>query len=143
MITRILVAVDDSPAALAAARCAVALATDLRCDLLAVTVLRDHLFDQQIAASPGQVRERREQAATATLRHVRKLAQDAGVRVETVRLSGTPVTEVLGLARRSAADLVVISRASRTGPGAPYIGSEAQRMLEFSDVPVLVVPPGR
>jgi hypothetical protein len=43
--------------------------------------------------------------------------------------------------RRCGADTIVVARASERGVGVPYVGVEAQRILEFSDVPVVVVPP--
>ena len=40
------------------------------------------------------------------------------------------------------ADLIVLGRSDRPGPGEPYVGAETRRVLEFADRPVLVVPGG-
>ncbi len=141
MIRRILVAVDDSPAAFHAADVAIGLAAALECPLVAVTVLQDHALDERISAASIPVGARRTLAANATLRHVQRRGDAAGVPVDTVQVSGAPAAEVLAEARRSHADLIVIARASHYSVGIPYVGFEALRILEFAEVPVLVVPP--
>jgi nucleotide-binding universal stress UspA family protein len=141
MINRILVAVDDSPAAFDAAEVAIALAAAQGCQLAAVTVLQNHALDERISAGSMSVGGRRMLAGNATLRHVQQHAEAAGVAVDAVQVSGAPATEVLAEARRWGADLVVVARASQPGVGMPYVGVEAQRILEFAEVPVLVVPP--
>jgi nucleotide-binding universal stress UspA family protein len=141
MISRILVAVDDSAAAFHAADVAIALAADRGCTLCAVSVLQNHALDERISAASELVAGRRVLAGNAALRHVQRRAEAAGVAVDTVQVSGSPAPAVLAESRRWGADLVVIARASRQGVGVPYVGVEAQRILEFAEVPVLVVPP--
>lgn len=137
---RIVVAVDDSPAALRAVNVAISLARATGATLVAMTVLQDHTLDERISAASASVGGRRILAANAVLRHVQQLADAAGVPVETVQLSGSPAAEVLAEARRSNADLIVVARASHRAVGIPHVGSEALRIVEFADVPVLVVP---
>jgi nucleotide-binding universal stress UspA family protein len=36
--------------------------------------------------------------------------------------------------------MVIMGRTGRTGPGRALLGSEAERVLEFADRPVLIVP---
>lgn len=141
MFRRILVAVDDAPAAFHAAEVAIGLAKAGGGTIVAVTVLQDHALDERISAASMPVDGRRVLAANATLRHVQRRAESAGVAAETVQVSGPAAAEVLAEARRSGADVIVIARASQRGVGVPYVGVEAQRILEFSEVPVLVVPP--
>jgi nucleotide-binding universal stress UspA family protein len=141
-LNRLLVAVADSPASLAAARTAIALAVRLGAELRVVHVVTDGALvillrgTRSASAAPG------EDAADVVpvLRHVADLAQRAGVRVSTVRHEGDAGTCILDEARDWAADLVVVGRSPRRGAGDPFIGVEAQRVLEFSDRPVLVVP---
>lgn len=141
MISRILVAVDDSAAAFHAADIAIGLAAAQGCALSAVAVTRNHELDERISAASTTVGGRRLLAGNAALRHVQKRAEAAGVPVDTIQVSGSPAAEVLTEARRSHADVVVIARAAQHGVGTPYVDFEAQRILEFADVPVLVVPP--
>jgi nucleotide-binding universal stress UspA family protein len=144
MITRILAAVDDSPAALTAARAAVDLAARLGARVRAVNVLRDGALGDTFEAVSGdpRVRERRGVAAAAVLGHVAGLARRSGVEVETCQLHGDPARRILADARTWHADLVVIGRSEQERrAGAPYVGGETAHVLEFAEQPVLVVPP--
>jgi nucleotide-binding universal stress UspA family protein len=144
MISRILVAVDDSPAALAAARLAVGLAARLPARVLAVHVLRDHLLSDLVASSSARpdVARRRSVAGDSVLRHVVSLGEQApGVEVEARLTEGESGPAVLAEARAWNADLVVVGRSVRTGLGEAYLGRTALHVLEFAEVPVLVGPP--
>ena len=122
MTHRILVAVDDSPAGLAATRVAVGLAAQLAGTLRLVHVVTDPL------------------ATGGMLRHVEALAAAAGVEAEPVELHGEPASLILDQARTWPADLIVIGRGTDHEFGGPYVGREARMVLEFADQPVLVVP---
>ena len=134
---RLLVAVADSPASMAAARTAVALAARLGAELRVVHVVRDGVVRE--ALGPG-VSQRRDAAADSVLRHVAEMAGRAGVPVTTVRETGDVSVQVMAQADAWPADVVVLGRTTRRGAGEPFIGADAQRVLEFSDRPVLVVP---
>lgn len=142
---RLLVAVADSPASLAAARSAVDLAVRLGAELRAVHVVADGHLAVLLGrpAGSGPVPEAPSAEAVPVLRHVADLARRAGVPVSTVQYEGNVGTCVLDEARRWDADLIVVGRTTRRGAGDPFIGVEAQRVLEFSDRPVLVVPASR
>ncbi len=144
MIRRVLVAVDDSPASLAAARTAVELAAGWSASLLAVSVVGDHVLAERLATvlGPEPVVRRRTHAADSVLHHVAQLARQAGVSTETRLLQGLPAAMILDEASRGSADLIVVGRSDRREAGEPYIGSETRHILEFADRPVLVVPPG-
>jgi nucleotide-binding universal stress UspA family protein len=145
MIRRILLAVDDSPAALAAARLAVQLAAGWHAEVRAVSVIADGVVDEHLRggpdmAEPEEVGRRRERSAGSLLRHVARLAEQAGAWCETVQLTGDPARQVLDQARSWPADLIVVGRSDLPGPGQPYVGSHTRRVLEFAGQPVLVVP---
>jgi nucleotide-binding universal stress UspA family protein len=142
MITRILVAVDDSPASLRAARLAVELAAGLGARLRVVNVLRDHLLTQaleEISRTAG-VGARRDIAAAGVLGHVAALAEAAGVEVETRQLEGEPARRILAEAAAWPADLIVVAKSGqRRGAGGHYVGTATANILEFAEQPVLVV----
>ena len=143
MIERILVAVDDSPGGLAAARTAIALALSGGAKLRAVHVLVDGELERALAAVPGNdVHARRSLGATAVLDHVSRRAAQAGVTADTVSLAGEPARCILEEAAAWPCDLIVIGRSGRPSAGRPYLGGEVQNVLEFADQPVLVVPAG-
>jgi nucleotide-binding universal stress UspA family protein len=147
MIARILLAVDDSPAGLSAARTAMNLATVCEADVRAVTVLRDGPLESALAQiSPGResaaaLRARRGGGQTALLRHVVDIGRAAGLVCETAALLGEPAPAILDEMRAYEPDVIVIGRSDRRSAGQPYVGSEVRHVLEFAEVPVLVVPP--
>jgi nucleotide-binding universal stress UspA family protein len=142
--SRILVAVDDSPAALAAVRRAVHLAALEHARLLLVHVLGDGELDRALARLARRERgsrgPSRDDAAAALLRHVRAEAGRSGVTAETRSVTGKPATCLLDAAREWGADLVVIGRSDAGGTGHGYVGAVTREVLEFSDTAVLVVP---
>jgi nucleotide-binding universal stress UspA family protein len=142
---RVLVAVTDSPAALAAARVAVELAAQLHGELRALHVDGDGALDAVVggASRRPQLARRRGDAATAVLQRVTEMAERTGLPVRTERTEGDVATSILRCAAEWPADVIVLGRTARLGVGAPYIGHTAQRVLEFAEQPVLVVPPTR
>jgi nucleotide-binding universal stress UspA family protein len=149
MTYRVLVAVDDSPAALAAARLAVRLAQECGATLRLVTVVADHAVSDRLRAELGDaatgdgLARRRGAAADAVLRHVARQAVQAGVPVQTVQLEGEPAARVLQQASAWDADLIVVGRSDLAGTGEPYVGALTREVLEFAEQPVLVVPAPR
>ena len=140
---RILLAVDDSPAGLAAARVAVDAAVAWTGELRAVHVLVDGDVQRALASRGGAaaLRGRRDLGAQAVLQHVADLAGRAGIAVETLALEGQPARRILEQADDWPADLIVMGGAGRGRIGEPYVGAQVQHVLEFAQVPVLVVPP--
>lgn len=140
-VQRILVAVDDSPTALAAARIAVDMAARSGGCIRFVNVVVDGDLVRALTTMQrdGDLEERRTTAAASLLRHVCAQAESAGVRADAVSLEGEPAPHLLAQARQWGADLIVVGR-SDARPGRPYVGTVARHVLEFSDLPVLVVP---
>ena len=140
---RILVAVDDSPAALAATRAAVVLAERTGGCLRFVTVLGDDQLERGLAHGPHDAQTlagRRDAAAAALLRHVGAAAARAGIDSDEVSRRGEPVAVLLAEARDWAADLVVLGRSDVGGTGRSYVGRVTRQVLELAEQPVLVVP---
>ena len=134
-MNRILLAVDDSPAGLSAARAAVRIASLLRADLRAITVL-----PPTVTSTDPAIEEVAEREAASLLAFVDDLAHADGVHVETEVLHGQVARMILGQAALGAFDLIVLGRAGQQHVGERYIGSDVKHVLEFSEVPVLVVP---
>ena len=123
MMNRILVAVDDSPPAMMAATVATELAKNQGADLHLVAV-----------SEPAHPAER-------VLNHLAELARTAGVATtSTATDGGHPFEVLLAVAHEWNADLIVMGRSDNRRPGAPYVGSQTEHLLEFTDLPVLVVP---
>ena len=135
MIERILVAINDSPAGLAAFRSALDLTQRYAAVLRVVHVVSGAGVITGGSRGAGRSRE-----VGPLLQHVTALADQAAVPIETLELDGEPAHRILEQANSWPADLVVIGRADHQGAGGPWVGRETRMVLEFADQPVLVVP---
>ena len=71
---------------------------------------------------------------------IRKLAGEAGVACETVCESGDhPYEVIVAAASKRGCDLIVMASHGRRGVTGFLIGSETQKVLTHSRIPVLVV----
>lgn len=78
--------------------------------------------------------------ASANLAAAEKAAKAAGVAVETVRASRDhPWEAIVQTAKDKGCDLIVMASHGRRGVSAMILGSETQKVLVHSTVPVLVV----
>jgi nucleotide-binding universal stress UspA family protein len=78
--------------------------------------------------------------AEEKLAAVRRLALAAGVQAESVRESNDhPWEAILKAADRKQCDLIVMATHGRRGVSAVVLGSETQKILTHSSIPVLVV----
>ena len=122
-MNRILVAVDDSRPALAAAEYAIQLALANAAELHFVTV-----------AEPDR-------STDGIISHVSALAEAAGIAPTSTTLHGQPPFELLlAFVDEWGADLIIMGRSDLRRPGQPYVGSQTEHLLEFTHIPVLVVP---
>lgn len=142
VFTRILVAVDDSPAALSAVQAAVELALLSGGRIRFVHVIGDGDLARAFSriGHENRLDAKRDHAAASLLRHVSATADRAGVSAETATVTGEPAGLLLAAARDWDAQIVVMGRSDVRGPGRAYVGSVVRAVLEFSEVPVLVVP---
>ncbi len=123
MTLRILVAVDDSSPAFAAAAVAIKIAKSHPVELNFVTV-----------AEPST-------DAGAVLDHVANLAANADVSARCTTTDGArPFEALLAVAHEWSADVILVGRSDIRRPGQPYVGSQTEHLLEFTEIPVLVVP---
>lgn len=142
MTARFLLVVDDSAAALHAARVAIDLAAATHGTLTLVTVVEDHVLDAQLrAAAIPDAAGRRARGAMAMVNRVAALAAHQGVPAETEVLSGHGAEQVLAAVGRCGADVIVVAREPRLPAGSRPPPVNVEHLLEFADKPVLVVPP--
>ena len=79
-------------------------------------------------------------AANEKLAAVEQAAKAAGLQVETVRTSHDhPWQGIVEAAKEKGCDLIVMASHGRRGVSAMVLGSETQKVLTHSTVPVLVV----
>ena len=128
-VRRMLIAVDDSTESLAAARTGARFAANWDATVRVVNVIAE-----------GSAK-----TANGLVAHVVRAARREGVPAEcidgVVRL-GEPFRRILEEAEAWRADLIVMAVSNRVGLRSPYIGSATEHVLEFTTVPVLVIPSG-
>jgi nucleotide-binding universal stress UspA family protein len=140
---RILVAVDDTPAAEFALRHVVPYALDQGARLTLVTVVPDP--PRVVAAagiSPQRIAEEMETEADTYLRHLAStLPQD--LPVTRVLRRGDPAEEILRLVRDEPVDLICMGARGRGRVSGALLGSVSTAVLHHSPVPVVVLHPPR
>ncbi len=149
MHRHILIPTDGSALSQAAVEYGVALAKSVGARVTVLTVCTPfHIF----AAEPAMVTDTAEQyakrtAALATryLDSAKEVASMAGVRCETLRIEHEhPYLAIIATAMEQSCDLIVMASHGRRGISAVVLGSETNKVLTHSTIPVLVVrPPGR
>ena len=140
---RILVALDDTPAAAFALRHVVPYAVDQRSRLTLLTVVADP--SPAVAAagvSPQLIAEDLERRAAAHLRAVAAtLPQELSV--TSVLRHGDPAEEILRLVREEPVDLICMGARGRGRVTGALLGSVSSAVLHHSPVPVVVLHPAR
>ncbi len=134
----ILVAVHDSAAAFAAAERGIALAQSLGARVHAVQVV-----EPPATSAPRTPRDGADTpplTRDGALRHLERVAAAAGVPFTSEARHGPVAPSILEAAAEVGADYIVMARVDRPGHIIPGIGSRTLRVLEFAEVPVVVVP---
>lgn len=80
-----------------------------------------------------------EQAAMQHLGYIEKLARAADVKVKSVHVTDEyPASAILAMAKKEKCDLIYIASHGRSGFKNSLLGSETQKVLAQSTIPVLV-----
>jgi nucleotide-binding universal stress UspA family protein len=138
---RILVAIDDTPAAAFALRHVVPYALDQGSRLTLLTVVPDPPGAVAAAGiSPQRIAEEMETEADKHLRQVAAtLPQD--LPVTTLLRHGDPAEEILRLVREEPVDLICMGARGRGRVTGALLGSVSTAVLHHSPVPVVVLHP--
>lgn len=146
MVTRMLVAIDDSDLSRKAATAAIDLAAATRAELIALHVVPRYptaYFEGAITLAPDEIgRIERSWAlkGEALVSDAVRLAQAAGVQARGVTMQSDAVAEsIIAAAGKYTCDLVVMASHGRRGLGRILLGSETQHVLTHSTTPVLVL----
>lgn len=140
---RILVAIDDTPAAAFALRHVVPYAVDQRSHLTLLGVAPNPPpWAAAAGVSPQQLADQMETEAATHLREVAAtLPQDLSV--TTVLRHGDPAEEILALLREQPFDMLCIGARGRGRVTGALLGSVSTAVLHHSPVPVMVLHPPR
>jgi nucleotide-binding universal stress UspA family protein len=144
MFTHILLPTDGSDLSRVAIRKAVQLAQALKARITGISVVPEQQYylyqtDITLQVQEEAARLHRKEAARR-LAVVEKEAQPAGVPCETVCEPGDhPYEVIVAEATKRGCDLIVMASHGRRGVTGFLIGSETQKVLTHSRIPVLVV----
>jgi nucleotide-binding universal stress UspA family protein len=136
---RILVALDESPAAAFALRHVVPYAVDQRSRLTLLTVVPPP--PRMVAAagvSPQRMAEEMERDADRHLRQVTATLPHE-LSVTTILRHGDPAEEILALVRAQPVDLICLGARGRGRVSGALLGSVSSAVLHHSPVPVVVL----
>ena len=144
MYKRILLPTDGTEYCERAIRHGIGLAKLLQAQVVGVTVTQPlhsavprSMIPKNLA---GIIHSETTKLADEKLAVVERLAREAGVQVETVRQSNDhPWEAIVQAAKDKNCDLIVMASHGRRGVSALVLGSETQKVLTHSTVPVLVV----
>ena len=140
---RILIALDETPAAAFAMRHVVPYAVDQRSHVTLLTVVPDPpRMAVAAGVSPQQMAEEMEHKAEQHLRQVTEpLPQELSV--TTIVRHGDPAEEILALVRAQPVDLICMGARGRGRVSGALLGSVSSAVLHHSPVPVVVLHPPR
>lgn len=145
MFKHLLVPTDGSALSESAVQFAVTFVRENKARITALQVIPEfHVF----AYGPEMLTDTEERFLKAARQHAdddylgaaTKAAADAGVECEPVTTARThPYEAIISVATQRKCDLIVMASHGRSGVRARLIGSETQKMLTHSNLPVLVV----
>ena len=142
MFKRILVPTDGSELSDKAIAAAIDLARTLKATVIGMTTLEPYSYSNLSEYRPETLDDyeaRMDQAGAERLGRVADAASRAGVPVETVTVkSVSPYEAIIDTAKEKSCDLIVMASHGRRGLNAVLLGSETQKVLTHSSIPVMV-----
>ena len=142
MFKRILVPTDGSELSDKAIAAAIDLARTLKATVIGMTTLEPYSYSNLSEYRPETLDDyeaRMDQAGAERLGKVADAASRAGVPVETVTVkSFSPYEAIIDTAREKSCELIVMASHGRRGLNAVLLGSETQKVLTHSSIPVMV-----
>ena len=142
---KILVPVDGSATSKAGLREAISLAKGQGAQLQLVNVADQHyvaMMGLESSAGIGDMMESTKSSGRAILRNAQATAKKAGVEATAVlleTLTGPAADPIIKQARKWGADLIVLGTHGRRGVRRLLMGSDAEQIVRYSPVPVMLV----
>ena len=143
MYKHILLPTDGSALSQEAARQAIAFAKSIHARVTAITVSPSFhalaVEAQLLTDTPEEFRKMCEARAETYLGPIRKIASAAGVACEAIHVVDDHAYQaIINAAENKGCDLIMMSSHGRRGMSAILLGSETNKVLTHSKIPVLV-----
>jgi len=142
MFKRILVPTDGSDLSNKAIAAALDLAKTLKAGVVGMTTLEPYSYSNLSEYRPETLEDyenRMEKVGAERLAKLADAAAQAGVPVETMTVkSFSPYEAIIDTAKDKGCDLIVMASHGRRGLNAVLLGSETQKVLTHSRIPVMV-----
>jgi nucleotide-binding universal stress UspA family protein len=143
MFKRILVPTDGSDITAKAIETSIALAKSVNAQLYTISVKEPFPYSaisEMQPTPPQEFFDAQERIAAKRVQHVVELSQAAGLVCHAHTVEALhPWEAIIDHAKRMECDLLVMASHGRRGVSALLLGSETQKVLTHSKVPVLVV----
>ena len=139
-VRKILIPTDGSDYSIRAAEYGLSLAKMLGAEIMAVYVIDMVALDQVARATQREDVERElKQDGQRYVDYILRLAKEQGVKFSFLLARGRPFEQIVHIAKGMGIDLIVMGTYGRRGTERILIGSVAERVIEYSSCPVLVV----
>ncbi|WP_300749566.1 universal stress protein [Janthinobacterium sp.] len=144
MFNTILFPTDGSPLSDKAAETALAFAQLNKAKLVAISVVQPFPFspmaDGGVVLDAGLYEEQMHTAAQQAVDKLGQAAQAAGLAFEgVVAISPSPYEEIVNAAANYHCDIILMASHGRKGLNKLFVGSETQKVLGHTQLPVLVL----
>jgi nucleotide-binding universal stress UspA family protein len=139
-IKKILIPTDGSDYSLRAAEYGVSIAKMLGAEIIVVYVLDDIVLNQISKVTEREDVERElKNSGQRYIDYVLNFSEREGVKAASLLAKGRPFEQIVHLAKGLNMDLIVMGTYGLRGSERILIGSVAERVIEYSPCPVLVV----
>jgi nucleotide-binding universal stress UspA family protein len=139
-VKKVLIPTDGSDYSVRAAEYGLSLAKILGAEVMVVYVIDTIVLDQVIKATRREDIDRElKQDGQRYVRYILGLAEKEGVKASSFLARGRPFEQIVHIAKGYGIDLIVMGTYGRRGAERILIGSVAERVIEYSSCPVLVV----
>ncbi len=139
-VKSILIPIDGSDYSLRAAEYGVSAAKLLGAEITVLYVIDTVVLDQMVKVTERTDAERELKGdGERYLHYVVGVAEKSGVKARSLLAVGRPFEQIVHLAKGLHVDLIVMGSFGRRGADRILLGSVAERVIEYSTCPVLVV----
>jgi len=142
MFKHILLPTDGSPLSRTTVQSAIRFAKEIGAKVTGLCVVPEAYYAIYEGEIPGAFQEKAlaeyQAQAKIHLAGIAKAAEEAGVACDTVvEMNDQPYDSIIKVAKQKGCDLIMMASHGRRGVGALLLGSETQKVLTHSKVPVL------